>query len=194
MPSYDFKHPNREEYVELFFSMSEEKVYIDEDGVEWKRVFYAPNVNATNRSYDPNKPIYDEKGNKMRVVPISDELVKSQGFDNAADYIEWNNSMVDQNKTPEHNIDLAHRQAADKTLQDQIKENQAKLKENNKKFSKNQKNFKAKHTISAQTNSDWKNSDSTKAYDTHAKTKTYKSIKVDGKTVSSPKKTKKKSK
>jgi hypothetical protein len=194
MPSYDFKHPEREEYVELFFAMSDEKIYIDEEGVEWGRIFCAPNVNATNRSYDPNKPIYDEKGNKMRVVPITDELVKSQGFDNAGDYIEWNNSMVDENKTPAHNLDLAHRQAEDNTIQDKLKENQAKLKENNERHKLSKGSGKSKHSIVAHTDSDWKNSSSTKAYDTHARTKTYKKLTVDGKTVSSAKKTKKKSK
>jgi hypothetical protein len=133
MPSYDFKHPEKEEYIELFFSMNEEKAYIDEEGVEWKRVFTSPNVNATNRSYDPSKPIYDEKGNPMKVVPISDELIRSQGFDNAADYIEWNNSMVDETKTPLANTEKMHEQSRSKDVKELVKENEAYLKEQNKK-------------------------------------------------------------
>ena len=194
MPRYDFKHPDKEEYIELFFSMSQDKCYIDEGGTEWKRVFNSPNVNATNRSMDINKPIYDKKGNPMRVVPITDELVRNQGFDNASDYIEWNNSVVDQNKTPEHNIEMAHEQARDSGLQEQLKENQIKLKENNAAHSRTQSAFKPKHTIEAHTNSDWRGSDSVKEYDKHAREKTYKKITVDGKDVSTPKKNKSKKK
>ena len=133
MPSYDFKHPDKEEYVEVFFGMNEQKQYIDTGGVEWKRVFCAPNVNATNRSYDLSKPILDEKGNPMKVVPITDELVKSQGFDNAADYIEYSNSMVDQTKTPLANLEKAHEQAKCKDIQEMVKENEARQEENLKK-------------------------------------------------------------
>ncbi len=211
MPSYDFKHPEKEEYIELFFSMNEEKTYTDEEGVEWKRVFHSPNVNATNRSYDPNKPIFDEKGNPMKVVPISDELVKSQGFDNAADYIEWNNSMVDESKTPLANLEKAHEQARSKDIKELIKENNAQLKEHNK----NAAAHKAKSTtlgkgieVVSQTDMHWDRSKydtSTdaglkkmqNAYDKEAFRATHRKITVNGKEVANadkpkPKKNKKK--
>jgi hypothetical protein len=204
MPSYDFKHPEKEEYIELFFSMNEEKTYVDEEGVEWKRVFSSPNVNATNRSYDPSKPIYDEKGNKMKVVPITDELVRSQGFDNASDYIEWNNSMCDESKSPLANLDKAHAQAGDKNVQEVIKENNAKLKERAEQHSskvatakKSGKNVKIEATSNKRTfdsrNSSYSSLDKKiEAYDNYANSQRIGKIKVNDKVVSEVKPKKKK--
>jgi len=40
MPLYIFQHPQTEETTEVFFHMNDDdKVYVDEDGVEWRRVF-----------------------------------------------------------------------------------------------------------------------------------------------------------
>ena len=208
MPTYDFKHPEREEYLELFFSMHDDKNYVDEHGVEWKRVFNAPNVNATNRSYDPNKPIFDEKGNPMKVVPISDETIRAQGFDNAADYIEWNNSMVDESKTPLANIEKMHEQARSKDIKELVKENEAKLKENNKKAELKKQTVKASdrdiHVVSqADTNFDRSKYDTSTdaglkkmqdAYDKEAFRATHRKITVNGKEVANADKPKPKKK
>ena len=207
MPSYDFKHPEKEEYIELFFSMNDSKSYIDKEGVEWERVFYAPNVNATNRSYDPNKPIYDAKGNEMKVVPISDETIRSQGFDNAGDYIEWNNSMVDESKCPEANLQKAHEQAACKDVKDLIKEQNARAKEQNKKAlaAKAASVNAPSIDVVSQTDGNWDRSkfdtstDSglnkmQSAYDKAAYSQTHRKITVNGKEVANadkPKKSKK---
>lgn len=207
MPSYDFKHPDREEYVELFFGMNESKSYVDKDGVEWERVFYAPNVNATNRSYDPNKPIYDEKGNPMKVVPITDELVKSQGFDNASDYIEWNNSMVDESKCPEANLEKAHEQAGCKDVKELIKEQNARVRENNQRAAatKAQHSNAASIDVVSQTDGNWdrrkfdtSNESGLKkmqsAYDKAAYSQTHRKITVNGKEVANADKPKKQKK
>ena len=42
MPIYQFIHPDTEEVIELVQSMKEDHVYIDEKGVEWKRVWNVP--------------------------------------------------------------------------------------------------------------------------------------------------------
>ena len=207
MPSYDFKHPDKEEYVEVFFRMNEQKQYIDTGGVEWNRVFYAPNLNATNRSYDPNKPILDEKGNPMKVVPITDELVKSQGFDNAADYIEFSNSMVDETKTPLANLEKAHEQAKCKNIQEMVKENEVRQAENLKKrneFASKVKKSDRDIKIEVESNRpafDGRNSSHSsldkklKSYDNYANDHRVAKIKVNDKVVSEvkPKKTAKKS-
>ena len=42
MPLYSYEHPNTGEITEVFQGMKEPHQYIDEDGVEWKRVFTSP--------------------------------------------------------------------------------------------------------------------------------------------------------
>ncbi len=39
MPTYLFIHPDTEEAKEVFQRISEDHVYIDEKGIEWKRVY-----------------------------------------------------------------------------------------------------------------------------------------------------------
>lgn len=77
MPNYVFKHPDKEEYEELFFHMNDEpKEYIDKMGVEWKRVFHCPQISAAG-SFDP----WDSDGfvNKTRDMQgtVGDLLDKS---------------------------------------------------------------------------------------------------------------------
>ena len=190
MPLYDFKHPERDEYIELSFGMNDDKAYIDEEGVEWQRVFEIPNARPPNRSFDPDKPIYDSKGREMRKIPITDEFLRKQGFSNAADYIEWNNSQVDQSKTPERNYDRARQNEGNKNIKEMIAENAEKLRKNNEAAQLKKEKFKNKKadvSISAETNSNWDPKDSSykstedkiKAYDHHAKTTKYKKVSVD---------------
>ena len=190
MPLYDFKHPEREEYIELSFGMNEDKKYIDEDGTEWKRVFEVPNARPPNRSFDPDKPIYDSKGREMRKVPITDEFLRTQGFSNAADYIEWNNSLVDESKTPSLNLERARENEGRKDIKEMIADNNEKLRKNNElaKIKKEKrKGKKPDISIKAETDSNWDDRDSSykstdekiKAYDKHARTKKYKKVSVE---------------
>ena len=52
MPMYTFQHPKTEETIDVFFGMNDDKIHIDEDGVEWKRVLHSPQLNTT-ASIDP---------------------------------------------------------------------------------------------------------------------------------------------
>ena len=52
MPLYDFQHPKTLEVKEIVFRMNDDKVYIDEDGVEWARLFSPPNP-AFDTQVDP---------------------------------------------------------------------------------------------------------------------------------------------
>lgn len=56
MPLYTFEHPETEETRDVFFKMNDEKKFIDQGGVEWKRVFYPPTF-AFDTMIDP----HDEK-------------------------------------------------------------------------------------------------------------------------------------
>ena len=90
MPIYVYKHPEREEYREVFQGMNDEHVY-SEDDVEWSRVFLAPNASIDN-TIDPfNKQqyidaTYNKKGTIGDMMDLSSELSakraeKSGGLD-----------------------------------------------------------------------------------------------------------------
>jgi len=177
MAIYVYKHPHAEEYIEISQGMNDPHEYTDEEGILWERIFIPINIPASTRSLDLNKPIYDKHGNKQRVVPLSDEFIRQQGFSNASDYIEWNNSMVDETRTPERNIERAHDTANDKTTQEMIKASQAVLKETNQ-AADSRKPSKHKYEVSAHTDSNWNNSDSVAKYDKHAKTKKHKKVSI----------------
>ena len=49
MPTYLFVHPDKQEEKEIFQNMSEEHVYVDEKGVEWKRVYTPANFSVDGK-------------------------------------------------------------------------------------------------------------------------------------------------
>ena len=68
MPLYPFVHPDTGETKDVFFHMNDDKVYVDTDGVEWKREFHAPQLN-TEASIDPwNNADFVNKTNKGGTV------------------------------------------------------------------------------------------------------------------------------
>jgi len=147
MPLYDFRHPLTEEIKEVFFHMNDEdKIYIDEEGVEWERVFAASYLGATYRTFD-EKRLVDEKGKPLKIKKFSDEFIRHQGFKNAADYIDYNNSIIDREKTPEANRQKMHDQRNNKDLQAQLKENKRLLKKKNKEHRKQRESSKSKVTV-----------------------------------------------
>ena len=66
MPIYVFKHPEKEQYVELAQSMSEKHIYFDDDGLRWERVYFSPQFNTQGKidAFD-NKKFVDKTG-KMK--------------------------------------------------------------------------------------------------------------------------------
>jgi len=52
MPLYTFEHPETNESIDLVFGMNDEKIYIDENGIKWNRVFSSPNA-ALDLNSDP---------------------------------------------------------------------------------------------------------------------------------------------
>jgi hypothetical protein len=64
MPIYVYKHPDHEEYEEVFQGMNDEHVY-EKDGVKWNRVFLAPNA-SVDSEIDPfnNRHFIDATANK----------------------------------------------------------------------------------------------------------------------------------
>ena len=49
MPVYSFRHPGTEIIIEEVQKMNDPHVYVDENGVEWERVFAAPNTSIDTK-------------------------------------------------------------------------------------------------------------------------------------------------
>ena len=64
MPLYVYKHPNKEKYIEVVQSMNEKHIYVDKSGLEWKRVWFNPQLN-TDANIDPfdNSHFVNKTGN-----------------------------------------------------------------------------------------------------------------------------------
>ena len=76
MPLYIFQHPKTSETKELFFGMNDDKKYIDESGVEWKRIYSLPQL-STESSFDPwNNNDFVNKSANMK-GSVGDLLDKS---------------------------------------------------------------------------------------------------------------------
>ena len=79
MPIYVFQHPETEEYTEVVQGMNDDHIHIDDSGVEWKRIFFAPGmtmdteVDPYNQS-DFIKATSNKKGSLGEVMDYSKEL------------------------------------------------------------------------------------------------------------------------
>lgn len=73
MPIYLFKHPDREEYEEVFFHMDEDKVF-KKEGLLWQRVYHSPNLNteASINPWDNNDFVNKTKNKKGTIGDMMD--------------------------------------------------------------------------------------------------------------------------
>ena len=78
-PIYTYKHPDKDEYVEVIQAMKDDHVYVDEDGVKWEREYTSPNAQIKD-TIDPfNKNQFlqktaDSKGTMGDMFDRSREL------------------------------------------------------------------------------------------------------------------------
>lgn len=65
MPNYLFEHPETGEQAEVFQSINEEHRFIDNNGIEWRRVFVNPQV-SIDTQFDPlsSKDFVEKTRNK----------------------------------------------------------------------------------------------------------------------------------
>jgi len=88
MPIYRYKHPNKENFVEVIQSMTEPHEYVDKDGKKWERIYQNPNVGISTQ-IDGSKESFMNATNKKcslgdmwEASEISSEKrAKSQGKD-----------------------------------------------------------------------------------------------------------------
>ncbi len=84
MPIYVYKHPDHEEYEEVFQGMNDEHVY-EKGGVKWERVFLAPNA-SVDSEIDPfnNRHFIDATANKKGTYGDILDFSKEQSEKRAA--------------------------------------------------------------------------------------------------------------
>ena len=56
MPEYVYKHPKKEQYIELVQSVNDEHIFYDEDGLKWDRVYSPINFSTHSKidAFDTN--------------------------------------------------------------------------------------------------------------------------------------------
>jgi hypothetical protein len=84
MPIYIFKHPKKEEYVEVVQAMRDEHTHVDEKGVKWERVYTLPNTSIDSK-IDPHSPkdflekTRNKRGTIGEMMDYSRELSERRG-------------------------------------------------------------------------------------------------------------------
>lgn len=65
MPLYTYEHPENGKTLDLVQSMNEDHIFIDDKGVKWNRVFYAPQASIDSKidAFD-SKAFKDSTANK----------------------------------------------------------------------------------------------------------------------------------
>ena len=66
MPIYIYKNPDTKEFIEIIQTMSEEHIYVDEFGLEWKRVFTVPHASIDTKNDAWSHNDFIEKTGKMK--------------------------------------------------------------------------------------------------------------------------------
>ena len=66
MPIYTYKNPETGELKDVVQTMSEDHVYFDESGLEWKRVFTSPNASIDTKVDPWSRNSFVEKTGKMK--------------------------------------------------------------------------------------------------------------------------------
>lgn len=79
MPLYVYEHPQTQDSIELLQGMNDPHEYIDDEGVEWNRVFFVPNA-SFDTQVDPHsqsdflKATANKKGTVGDMMDYSKEL------------------------------------------------------------------------------------------------------------------------
>ncbi len=83
MAIYVFENPNTGETIELSFGMNDKKSYIDQNGVEWERVYF-PTLFAFDTKIDPHDSKAfvkktDKAGTIGDIMDLSKEMSERRG-------------------------------------------------------------------------------------------------------------------
>ena len=73
MPLYVFENPDTGETLELLFGMNDEKSHVDDNGLEWRRIFL-PTSHTMDAEIDPfsSKSFLEKTNSKGKVADLMD--------------------------------------------------------------------------------------------------------------------------
>jgi hypothetical protein len=77
MPIYIYKHPKYEKYIEIFQSINDEHIYIDNNKIKWLRVYTVPNFSIDTKIDEFSQNDYIEK-TKNKKGTLGDLLDRSK--------------------------------------------------------------------------------------------------------------------
>jgi hypothetical protein len=111
MPVYVFEHPTSKEKREILLPIDKRHSYIDENNIEWVRVFTTPNI-STDTQIDPySQQAFLEKTKKAGTIgdlfDLSKDLSEKRGGDKndpiKKDFVgNWKNTRQFDGKLPEN--------------------------------------------------------------------------------------------
>ena len=86
MPLYTYENPKTGETIDILQTMSEKHQYIDQEGLEWKRVFQVPNASVDSQIDPYSKTSFldatkNKKGTYGDLVDKSAELSEKRAKD-----------------------------------------------------------------------------------------------------------------
>lgn len=90
MPQYLFCHPEDDsQIVEVFFHMNDKKFYIDDNGLEWRRVFTVPQASIDSDIDPNNREEFARRAAKYSTIgdladksrELSEKRKSKEGFD-----------------------------------------------------------------------------------------------------------------
>lgn len=75
MPVYQYQHPEHPIVIEVVQSMKERHVYIDDEGVEWRRVFTVPQASQNTKidAFSSDEFVLKTKEKGMTIGQLWDE-------------------------------------------------------------------------------------------------------------------------
>lgn len=87
MPLYTFFNPLNGDTIDVFFHMNDDKKYIDKNGLEWKRKYHSPELNATGSTDAWNSKQFVEKTGRNKgklgdMLDMSADLSKERASQN----------------------------------------------------------------------------------------------------------------
>ena len=92
MPLYTYRNPNTNESIDVIQRMSDEHVYVDDDGLQWERVWSIPQATmGLNNSADSESQFIDKtKGWTAGEMwdyskEMSEKRTSSRGYDHVKD-------------------------------------------------------------------------------------------------------------
>jgi hypothetical protein len=83
MPTYVFKHPSKNEFLEIYQKINDIHEYIDSSGLKWERVYCLPRISSDTKIDPYSSRAFSEKTNRKGtfgdLFDLSKEMSEKRG-------------------------------------------------------------------------------------------------------------------